>query len=162
MANLNEVFHTVETYPKYEISNYGSVRNVKTGRILKPNNKWDKAGRDRRQTVSFFNAEKGKNVTIRIHQLVIKAFGEEFKEGCTIDHIDRNPYNNHISNLRWATKMEQARNKTNKKKVRKISAEELDRYYQLTKTQTLATVAKEAGLHKITLGMFLSYMHPLY
>ncbi len=31
-----EMFITIIEYPDYEVSNYGNVRNKKTGKILKP------------------------------------------------------------------------------------------------------------------------------
>jgi hypothetical protein len=47
-----------------------------------------------------------------IHQLVVYAFlGPPPGEGYTVDHIDRNRFNNDFRNLQWATSSEQALNR---------------------------------------------------
>ena len=33
---MSEIYVNITGYPKYQISNFGNVKNVKTGRILKP------------------------------------------------------------------------------------------------------------------------------
>jgi len=62
---------------------------------------------------------------LMVHGLVCRAFlgppppppvstdmeGEGEGEDYTADHIDRDPTNNHVSNLRWATKREQILNR---------------------------------------------------
>lgn len=47
----------------------------------------------------------------RVHRLVAETFLANTDEKPTVDHIDRNPFNNHISNLRWATYSEQCFNR---------------------------------------------------
>jgi hypothetical protein len=51
-------------------------------------------------------------VNVGVHQLVACAFiGPQPTPQHTVDHIDGNPSNNHVSNLRWATPKEQAKNR---------------------------------------------------
>jgi hypothetical protein len=54
----------------------------------------------------------------RVHNMVAELFiGEKPTDDHTIDHIDRNPRNNVVENLRWASKVEQARNRTTVKSL---------------------------------------------
>lgn len=51
----------------------------------------------------------------RVHRLVAEAFLLEDRGRQFVDHIDRNPHNNHVGNLRWVTREEnQANTKKNK------------------------------------------------
>lgn len=90
----------------YEVSNYGNVRSLdriitysngsahKTkGKVLIP-----LKGRYLRVCL----AEKGDWKCMQIHRLVAQAFPEicgDFFEGCVIDHLDGNPYNNVAENI---------------------------------------------------------------
>lgn len=54
--------------------------------------------------------EKGKNKNVFLHHLILPA-----KKGFDVDHVDRNPFNNKRSNLRYVT---HAQNMMNMKKMR--------------------------------------------
>tara|TARA_R110002126_G_scaffold221572_1_gene366785 strand:+ start:314 stop:652 length:339 start_codon:yes stop_codon:yes gene_type:complete len=56
--------------------------------------------------------KNGVKQTVRVHRLVGEAFLPPVPGKDTIDHIDRNPANNLVSNLRWADQTEQNINKT--------------------------------------------------
>jgi len=81
----------------YEVSNFGNVRTIKTGRLKK----LTKSGNDNRPYIGLWKSNK---VTIfRPHTLVLTAFvgkRPDKYEGC---HNDGNPSNNHLDNLRWDT-----------------------------------------------------------
>jgi hypothetical protein len=96
MAPLVEVFVMIEEYPKYDISNFGQVRNRHTGRLLK-------AGENSNGYLHVGLQKDKKKYTVTIHRLVCKAFIDNPNNYKCVDHIDRCKTNNHVSNLRWAT-----------------------------------------------------------
>jgi hypothetical protein len=55
--------------------------------------------------------ENGKQKSYRVHRLVLMLFKGDCPDGYVCDHIDRNPLNNHIDNLRWATYYENTMNR---------------------------------------------------
>lgn len=56
--------------------------------------------------------ENGKQKMYRVHRLVLTLFKGDCPEGHECDHIDRNPSNNHIDNLRWVTPYENNMNRS--------------------------------------------------
>lgn len=77
----------------YEINEFGKVRNIKTGLILKT---WYLRN-------GYEQVQIRKNV-YTIHRLVAKVFLHESEfEGGLVLHLDDNPKNNHFLNLKWGT-----------------------------------------------------------
>jgi uncharacterized protein (UPF0248 family) len=92
-----EEWKYIEDFENYEVSNLGKVRNSKTGRILKTcsQNGYVVAG-----------LCKTKVKTIPIHRLVAKAFIPNPENKAHVNHIDKNPLNNNVTNLEWNTPLE--------------------------------------------------------
>jgi hypothetical protein len=93
---------TIENYPKYKISDCGMVMNSR-GWILKP----VKDGDGYLKITPYVN---GKKKNCKIHRLVAEAFIPNPENKREVDHIDRDRTNNHIDNLRWATRSENSQN----------------------------------------------------
>lgn len=81
---------------RYEVSDYGRVRNADTGLVLKP----------RPLIRGYYRVHirlSGKRTDYYIHRLVADAFCEH-PDGCdVVNHIDNDPKNNRADNLEWTT-----------------------------------------------------------
>ncbi|WP_449020852.1 NUMOD4 domain-containing protein [Prevotella jejuni] len=98
MKKTKETWKPITDYVGlYEVSSEGRVRNVKTGKILKPKNN--------RQGYLFVGLYKNGAVKNRyIHRLVAQAFIPNNDQSKTlINHKDENPRNNSVANLEWCT-----------------------------------------------------------
>jgi len=103
MNSQIEIYANIVGFPNYQISTHGNVKNVRTGRILKPGR-----GSNGYLTVVLFN--DGDQSTKTVHKMVASAFLENPENKRCVDHQDRCKTNNHISNLRYATDAENNQN----------------------------------------------------
>ena len=97
---MTEVWKLIEGYENYSVSTYGQVRNDKTKKVLKGTK--DESGR---LSFGFYKKQR-----FLIHRLVALAFIENLEDKSEVDHIDNDPSNNRVENLRWATRNENAMN----------------------------------------------------
>ena len=120
----------IQGYNNYLIYDDGKVYSKRSKKYLKPcksNNSY----------LIVCLCKDGKSKNFSIHRLVALAYIENPEDKPEVDHIDRDKTNNSVSNLRWATKAEQQRNKkaftnTGYKYISKIIKNGYD-YYSVKK-----------------------------
>lgn len=96
---MEEFWKEIDSFPQYEASTFGNIRNKNTKKVLKPfiNNNYN--------YVSISN--NNKRYTMSLHRLIAKTFLNNNENKPTVNHKDHNPSNNNIDNLEWATYKEQ-------------------------------------------------------
>ena len=106
------LYKEVEDYSNYIIFKTGTIWSKYKNRFIKRFNskKRESDGRIVKQVYLYKN---GKKKTFLLHRLLGFAFiyNDDPINKIQIDHIDRNPLNNDLSNLRWVTLEEQSRNR---------------------------------------------------
>jgi hypothetical protein len=96
-------WRTIDEPPNYEVSSSGQVRNRTSHVILSAE----------RQYKGYLRVQlwrDGHRQHKLVHQLVAAAFLGP-ADGRQVDHIDRNPANNHIENLRYVSSSGNQKNK---------------------------------------------------
>lgn len=94
------------TNTRYEISNYGRVRDGSKGIFISP----VITGKPQYWYVNL-QPNIGKRKLVRVHRLIAQAFIPNPENLSTVDHRDRNKYNNSIDNLRWVSRSQNQNNR---------------------------------------------------
>lgn len=104
-----EIWKTINKFEKYEISNFGNLRNKITKNILKPS---IKSG----YLCLCIGNDNGYRKSVKIHRIVAQNFIPNPENKETVNHKDHNRLNNNVNNLEWATTTEQNNHKRKCKK----------------------------------------------
>lgn len=88
--------------PHYCVTRCGKVYSLKSNKFLKP--KVDRYGYE---TVCL--RENNENLHRTVHRLVALIYLSEFDGSNTVNHIDGNKLNNHVTNLEWLTSRDNQR-----------------------------------------------------
>ena len=116
------MYKSIPGYPNYIINEEGEVMSMKFNKIkiLKPSNNGN-------GYLVICLSKNGKQKTGLVHRLLYETFVGEIPPGFEIDHIDCNPSNNTLSNLRAVT---QQQNTWNRKKAKGCTFNKRDRKWQ--------------------------------
>jgi hypothetical protein len=98
---MEEIYKVIKGYENYSVSNYGNVRNNKSGKILKAS--FDKYG---------YKKIDLNRKSVTVHRLVSQAFIPNPNNKKCVDHIDNDRANNNVNNLRWVTNQENNYNRS--------------------------------------------------
>lgn len=94
---MTEEWNTIEGYSRYKVSPDGEVFDTKTNKIVAK----QLTGKPQYFYVNV-NRDDGERKLERVHRFVAMAYVEgRSEEFDVVDHIDRNKFNNHYTNLRW-------------------------------------------------------------
>jgi len=99
MNNLGEVWKKIKEFPDYEISNLGRIKSFKNRKekILEPY-----YSRKHLQVSLYKNKKRSRKY---IHHLVYETFKDyKLKEDECVHHVDQDPENNYVDNLKLMTK----------------------------------------------------------
>jgi hypothetical protein len=113
----DEDFEVFKYAPKYALTHPDKgtvlVKNIKTGRILKP----QYAGQHG-QYIKYNLRKDGKSIGLCLHQILAIQYKGHMpgEDGMVVDHIDRNPHNNSLDNIRLVTPSENSKNRNPYKK----------------------------------------------
>jgi hypothetical protein len=142
MENYNEIWTEMWDFPNYEISNYGRVRNAKTGKVLKIR----QDGKEYRMVCLYYDK---KAYTKRVGRYVWMSFNNQFCK-YSIDHINQNSGDDRLENLRCITMRENYDARKPIKKLNKYNLTNKDKGYihkSITDgTETTWTIMKKYGI----------------
>ena len=118
MGEDKEIWAKIEGHEGYEISTYGRVRSFwkrtskghRKGFTHVLSNTPTKFLKQNCDTHGYLQLMLRGGRVHRIHRLLAKAFIPNPDNFEYVDHIDRNPLNNTLSNLRWCTKKQNNQN----------------------------------------------------
>jgi hypothetical protein len=102
---FSDNFRPIPGHPGYHISASGEIYSSKSSKVMSP-------GRcGKYLQIAFTNLGDKKVYRYLIHRLVADVFIGPCPDGMEVCHIDGNPHNNHVNNLKYATRKENAQHK---------------------------------------------------
>lgn len=113
---VNEVWKDIPDYEGYyQVSNYGRIKRLDTWVCRTDNKLRHVKERILRQEpmrgyYGVFLCKESIRKAFRVHRLVANAFIDNPDNKPCIDHVNGNPFDNNVLNLRWCTYKENANN----------------------------------------------------
>ena len=140
----------------YKISSQSVILNMLSHKVLK-------------QTINHEGycrvalRKNGTNSSHRVHRLVASAFLPNPQNLPLVNHKNEIKHDNMVNNLEWCTHLHNVKEGCKKNRTRdKITKEQLDLMYEMSKTSTLKEIGKHFKFTKTTIHILLSLVHPDY
>lgn len=159
-------YRKVPGFPDYAIGNDGTVwsrKNARGGKMVaweKINGVPSKSGH-----VGLTMFEQGRRKTAYVHRLVLELFVGPCPRGCECRHLNDNPRDNRLENLRWGTRSENMRDAVRNGKARigakhpfaKLTESDvLDIRRRAAQGESQRSIAKDCGISRATVGDIIS------
>lgn len=96
-----EKWKTISDYPNYQVSDRGRVKNVNTGKILKP-----RMHKNGYLSVALYAGSRASQKRFSVHRLVLEAFEKNNNPNEETNHKNGIKTDNRFKNLEWVTKSE--------------------------------------------------------
>lgn len=119
-----EIWKDVKGYkPIYQVSNKGRIKSLRRETRCNVNSKYERKERilrfshTRRYLTTYLYDTNGHKRSVLVHKVVATAFIKNPKKLKEIDHIDGNPENNSVENLRWVTHKQNCNNPATLSKI---------------------------------------------
>lgn len=113
---IPEGFREIPGYPRYAINQSGTILSICVGGYEDKTRLWSDAKKINADTdkdgyprVSLIH--NGRRLTAKVHKLVLLTFVGQCPNGMQCRHLDGNKTNNHVLNLAWGTRAENANDK---------------------------------------------------
>lgn len=138
----------VKDFPNYTISEYGEIKNIKTGSILK-------GSITNKGYVRVTLRENNKPKTVKVHRLVAEAFIPNPENKPEVNHIDEDKTNNKVSNLEWCTRKENVNHGTRTERMQKTQGIKIKCIETGVEYDTIKEASEDLGIHDTNIGAVL-------
>jgi hypothetical protein len=137
----------ISEIPNYSVSNTGLVKHTHLNRIL--------TGYNRNGYLQVTLHKNNMQLARLVHRLVaIEFISNDDTNRIHVDHIDSNPRNNHVSNLRWVTPKENMNNELTKQNISAGHMKKSPKVHQVNiYTGSIERVADNAIYMSIQIGI---------
>lgn len=148
---MSEAWKTINEFPNYAISDIGRVKSLVNSVFKKPGDIMSQFMSPFYCKVSLYKNKK--HYTRSVHRIMAETFlGDAPTAKHQVGHIDGNPKNNDVSNLKWCTPKENQKDRIKHgtmffdKSYYQQKITEDDARYIISSTETIRNLSEQFGL----------------